>query len=530
MNLSRIKKDPYIPSPISDIPPPAQPLTSRPNPYSLVTMRQIIRTLSAGLFLLFAVRAGAPVGILDSVKANEVLIHRDKWGVPHIYGKSMRAVAFGYGYAQSEDHLDAMLRMFLRAKGEISKVEGEKEVPQDLAQRALLIGEIVDQNWDRVPQSSKEYYQAFADGINRYIETHPKEKQPWYWKITARDVAIHLKYTILRNAFGLAGDKITGKRGDSGIGSNAWAIAGSRSASGKAMLLGNPHLPWTGALQWYEAHLKCPEFDIEGVAFFGMPVPALGHNGDIAWSATDNKANTSDVYREKIDPKNPDRYLDSDGQWKTMEKRTFEIEVRQPDGSMKTVTRTAAYTRRGPYMPSPGGQSYSMALAGWKDMPDLLTGAIKRAEAHNLDQFKAALSEYPLDKWHLVYADRGGNIFLAGNGYFPRRDPKYDWTKPVPGWEEAAQWKGIHPFSEVPQFANPPGGLIVQCNQSVFASAEPSPIKPADYPPYIAHGELVNQPNSRAARAFKLLGAPKVTGKITGVRLSTCTAGPLIRS
>ena len=108
-----------------------------------------------------------------------------------------------------------------------------------------------------------------------------------------------------------------------GRGSNAWAIAPLKSASGRAMLLGNPHLPLTGPLQWYEAHLKCPEFDMAGVSFFGVPIPALGTNGNVAWSFTDNKADIADVYEEKIDPKNPDRYLDSDGQWKTMEKRSF---------------------------------------------------------------------------------------------------------------------------------------------------------------------------------------------------------------
>lgn len=458
-----------------------------------------------------ALICAARAGTLESVKPNEVLIHRDKWGVPHIYGRSAPAVAFGFGYAQAEDHLEAMLKMFLAARGEIAKVEGEGAVERDLAQRTFLVPEIIDQTWGRVPQSSKDYYAAFADGINRYVATHPKEKLPWYWKITARDVAIYTKQVILRNGQWTAGSKMMGQAADDGRGSNAWAIAGWRSASGKAMLLGNPHLPWTGPLQWYEAHLKCPEFDFAGVGFFGTPVPALGHNADMAWSATDNKADIANVYREKIDPQDPERYLDSDGQWKKLEKRTFQIEARQADGSLKAVARTAIYTRRGPYLAGANGQHYSVAIGGWKDMPDSLTGCIRRAAAHNLEEFKAALAEYPLDKWHLVYADRGGNIFIVGNGYFPRRDPKYNWDQPVPGWEEAAQWKGIIPFKELPQYANPPGGVIVQCNQSIFASADPSPVKAADYPPFIAHGALVNQRDSRTHRAFELLSSPKVT-------------------
>src|SRR5579871_4066604 len=109
--------------------------------------------------------------ILDTVKGREVLIQRDRWGVPHIYGQSIAAVAFGNGYAQAEDHLDGMLRLYLKARGERSRVEGPSAVEQDLIERRLMHREIVERTWNAVPQASRDCYQAFADGINRYIET-----------------------------------------------------------------------------------------------------------------------------------------------------------------------------------------------------------------------------------------------------------------------------------------------------------------------------------------------------------------------
>jgi acyl-homoserine lactone acylase PvdQ len=458
------------------------------------------------VLLCTALGVCAEKATLDAVKPNEVLIQRDRWGVPHIYGQSMTAVAYGAGYAQAEDHLDAMLRLFLRALGELSRVEGSSALKDDVVNRTLMHRELVERTWNVVPESSQAYYQAFADGINSYIESHPKEKQFWYWKVTALNVATYQRYTVMRYSFRLAMEKLVGgKAVQPGEGSNAYAISASRSASGHAMLHGDPHLPWAGESRMgYEMHLKCPQFDMAGTGFFGNPIPMIGHNGDIAWTATNNAANTADVFEEKIDPKNPDRYLDSDGQWKLMDKRTVRIEVRQPDSSMRSIEKILRYTRRGPSIESQG-HSYSIAIARWRDFPDPLTGSILRAQAQNLGAFRAALTEYPMDKWNLIYADRQGNISYVDNGVFPRRSGAYDYNKPVPGWEPGAQWTGYHAFSDLPQFTNPPNGVIVQCNNSPYSTAQPPVLDPARFSPYLAHSsELTNIPNSRAERAFNL--------------------------
>ena len=218
-----------------------------------------------------------------------------------------------------------MLRLFLTARGELSRVEGQSALGEDVIQQTLMHRELVERTWKEVPQSSRDFYQAFAGGINRYIETHPEEKQPWYWKVEAQDIATYLRYTVMRYSLRVAMSKFGGPGAvPPGVGSNAYAISASRSANGHAMLHGDPHLPWYGESRMgYEVHLKCPELDIAGTGFFGVPVPMIGHNAGAAWTATNNAANTADVFEEKIDPQNPDKYLDSDGQWKAMEKRTI---------------------------------------------------------------------------------------------------------------------------------------------------------------------------------------------------------------
>jgi acyl-homoserine-lactone acylase len=466
------------------------------------------RTLTYYLAVLLFVCTsfGAEKRTLDTVKAGEVLIDRDRWGVPHIYGQSMPAVAFGAGYAQAEDHLDPMLRLFLVARGELSRIEGRSSLADDVIERTLMHREIAERTWSAVPQATRDYYQAFADGINRYMETHAAEKQPWYWKVEARDVATYSRYIIMRYSLRVAMAKIGGGPATPpGVGSNAYAISASRSASGHAMLHGDPHLPWYGENRMgYEVHLKCPELDVAGTGFFGVPVPLIGHNADAAWTATNNAANTADVFDEKVDPQNPDRYLDSDGQWKLMEKRTVRIEVREPDGSMQNVDRVLRYTVRGPYMES-HGHGYSVAIARWKDFPDPLTGYLMRAKVRNVDDFRASLSEYPMDKWNLIFADRKGDIFYVDNGVFPKRGTGYDYNKPVPGWEPGAQWNGYVAFRDLPQFTNPPNGVIVQCNNSPYSTAQPAVLDPANFSKYLAHSwEVTNVANSRAEYATDL--------------------------
>ncbi len=498
----------------------------------MMRMRGIALVAALLLYTPFGICEQKP--ILDAVKGREVLIQRDRWGVPHIYGQSIAAVAFGNGYAQAEDHLDGMLRLYLKARGERSRVEGPSAVEQDLIERRLMHREIVERTWNAVPQASRDCYQAFADGINRYIETHPKERQPWYWKVQAQDVATYMRFTMIRNGLFIA----MGKMGTPGAGppaaSNAWAISASRSASGHAMLHADPHLPWSGDVRMgYEVHLKCPEMDVAGTGYIGEPLPLIGHNADVAWTATNNAANTADVFAEKIDPQNPDRYLDSDGQWKLMEKRTIRMEVRQSDGSMHPVEETLRYTRRGPYFES-HGRGYSVAIARWSDFPDPLTGSILRAKVRDVDDFKASLAEHPLDKWNLVYADRQGNIYYVDNGVFPKRGAGYDFSKPVPGWERGAQWNGYVAFRDLPQFTNPANGLIVNCNNSPYSSVQPPLLDPANFAPYLAHSfELTNASYNRAGHAFELFAQyPKISwedSRRIALDVKAINVGPFVR-
>ena len=143
----------------------------------------------------------------------------------------------------------------------------------------------------------------------------------------------------------------------------------------------------------------------------------------------------------------------------------------------------------------------------------MLTGSILRAKARNVEDFRAALAEYPLDKWNLIFADRQGDAYYVDNGVFPKRGPGFNFNKPVPGWEPGAQWNGYVAFRDLPQFTNPPNGVIVQCNNSPYSTAQPAVLDPDKFSPYLAHSlELTNIPKSRAERAMELFQAhPKIS-------------------
>lgn len=488
-------------------------------------MRAFIK--SAVVVLGLSVLA-TPAEILSA--PGEARILRDRWGVPHIYGATPEAVAFGFGYAQAEDHLEAMFRLFAKARGELARVDGERVLAWDVVTRSLRIPEMVDADLDGIRPDVRRFAAAFAAGINNYVHRHPGCRKPWYWTLTGRDIFIYLRYGVLRDSYRVLQQQGQSGKGGEPDGSNAWAIGKSRSVTGYAMLHSGPHLAWKGDTQWTEAHLKCPEFDVAGATFFGMPQIAMGHNGHLAWANTSNVADVADLYMEKIHPKDPDLYLDNDGSWKRMKARRYEFAVRARDGSLKQVVREVRYTRRGPYLTPPGGKaSYSFAVPAERSSD--VVGAFDMMRARSIEEAKAALRVLAPHRRHFVMADRGGNIYVLGAGIFPRRHPRYDWSRPVPGWEKDAEWGPPLAFDELPQITNPPGGLIVQCNNSVFSSARPSPIDARDFPQYHAERGRASRA-SRAGRAYDLLDTkPKITWEDhleAALDLRTLTSQPLL--
>jgi acyl-homoserine-lactone acylase len=236
--------------------------------------------------------------------ARSVTIYRDNYGVPHIYGPTDASCVFGYAFAQAEDNFWQIEDSYLRAIGRASEVYGEKTLNDDMLVRALEIPRLSQLEYQRSTPRMKQLAEALAEGLNYYLDRHPQVKprlithfEPWQPFAFGRYALYDL---FLFGRTGIEPKQIRDAASEQG--SNMWAIAPAKSATGHAMLFINPHQPFFGAGQWYEGHLHSGEgWDMSGASFFGSLFPTIGHNEYLGWSHTVNEPDVVDVYEETFD-------------------------------------------------------------------------------------------------------------------------------------------------------------------------------------------------------------------------------------
>jgi penicillin amidase len=270
------------------------------------------------------------------------------------------------------------------------------------------------------------------------------------------------------------------------IGSNSWAIAGSRTASGKPYFANDMHLAEQMPSIWYEIGLHCSPmgsdcpYNVVGYSFAGAPSVIVGHNDRIAWGFTNVDPDILDLYIEKINPENPNQY-EVNGQWEDMRLVDETIQVAGSD----PVKLTVRYTRHGPVIwDNPQDQKTTMEKWGI-DLPDNFAIALRwtalepsdvfRAplgmdKAQNWDEYQHAVSYFSVPSQNAAYADIDGNIGYHTLGVIPIRNPGHDGTYPVPGWTDDYEWQGYIPFDSLPTSYNPPEGYIVTANNAIIGS------------------------------------------------------------
>ena len=262
------------------------------------------------------------------------------------------------------------------------------------------------------------------------------------------------------------------------LGSNSWAVAGSRSTSGRPLLANDPHLPLTAPSVWYFARLDAPGLHLFGATLPGIPVVVIGRNAHVAWSMTTTYADTQDLYLERVDPGHPDRYLTPQG-WTEFETRVEEIAVR----GEQPVRVTVRSTRHGPVISGalaavdaalpPGRSQYVLALrwAALEPGDTTLPAFLAMNRATDTPQFDDALRGVTVVVQNVVFAGDDGHIALRVVGRVPRRraDDDLYGLVPSPGWDPRYDWQGWLAPDDLPRQLDPGGGIIVTANQKITA-------------------------------------------------------------
>lgn len=438
----------------------------------------------------------------------EVRILRDTWGVPHIFGKTDADVAYGLAFAHAEDDFVTIQGALLAARGKLASEFGRDMAANDYMVALLRIDEIVAAGYPQLGDDVRAVCEAYADGLNHYAALHPDQAIARLYPVHGDDVVRGFVHKtplffgidkVLTDLF----DEEREAANEDVKGSNAFAVAPSRTANGETFLVVNSHQPWTGPVAWYEAQLKSDEgWDMVGGVFPGAPVILHGHNRRLGWAHTVNSPDLIDVYRLDIDPDNEDRYL-FDGEWKTLETRTAEIDVKLWGPIRWTFEREVLHSVHGPVVRRPHG-TYALRFASYGEVGQLEQW-YRMNKASTWNEWQSAMRQNAIPMFNTIYADADGNIFYVYNGVLPERKEGWDYTGELPGNTSETLWTDTLPYDQLPQILNPESGFVQNANSSPFQTTlgDDNPLEENFSSTYGIETRMTN----RSLRAHELLGS-----------------------
>ena len=457
-------------------------------------MRSSRLVLSASWLLI----AGT-LGCSSTGPANTEILW-DRYGVPHIFARNEEELFYAFGRAQARAHGDLLLRLYGEARARAAEYWGEDHLESDRWLRTVGIPDRARTWYQRQPPAFRSYLDAFARGINDYASentTEIDENRLVVLPVHATDVLAHLQriihFTFVSKQQAVAA---AAERRDS-RGSNAWAIAPSRSASGHAMLLANPHLPWSGRFRFFEAHLQTEGVNIYGANLVGLPVLGTAFNEHLGWTHTVNALDGQDLYELQV---KADGYL-WNGRVIPFDEHQEILKIKQPDGGWKKENLIVKRSIHGPVVDESEDRALAARVVGL-DQPGALEQWWNMGRARNLEEFEDAVRELQIPMFTIVYADRDGHVMHLFNGrvpVLPRGD--WDWSRTVPGGTDQTLWTATHPYRDLPRVVDPPSGWLQNANDPPWTTTFPRVLDPAEFPAYMAPRAM----SFRAQRSARML-------------------------
>lgn len=445
-------------------------------------------------------------------RARGVTIARDDLGIPHVTGKTDADVVFGVIYAQAEDDFNRVETNYLNAMGRLAEAEGESAIWRDLRMKLFVNPDSLRTQYAASPEWLRALMDAWADGLNYFLYTHPDVKprvitrfEPWMaLSFTEGSIGGDIETISLAGLeafYGGAAAAAVALHPDAPpaepSGSNGFAIAPSRTASGKAMLLINPH---TSFFFRAVAQMTSEEgLNAYGAMTWGQFFIYQGFNARLGWMHTSSGNDAIDEFAETIVRKPDSTYAYRYG---TEERPVVASRIEVPfrtDSGRAVRTFTVYRTHHGPVVREADGRWVAVSLM--QEPIKALTQSYSRTRATSLAEFRQTMELHTNSSNNTIYADADGNIAYFHANFVPRRNPKFNWDKPVDGSNPATEWQGIHSLDESPNVFNPASGWIQNTNNAPWSAAGPDSPKEKDYPAYFDRaGE-----NPRGIHAIRVL-------------------------
>lgn len=421
-------------------------------------------------------------------QAKRVTIHRDQWGIPHIYGKTDADAVFGLMYAQCEDDFARVELNYIEKLGRMSEVKGEKELAYDLYIKLLIDENEAKAEYKTSPAWLKKLLNAYADGINYYLQKHPEVKprlithfEPWYpllWTdgsigaistgdVTEKETALFygLPTTVASVKYQTPDEKLTG--------SNGFAVGPSLSKTGNSLLYINPHVTFYFRP---EVHVESEEgLSVYGAVTWGQFFVYQGFNPYNGWMHTSSEVDVADAYYETTRSREGRMEYLLDSKWIPFQTKIITL------GSRKIK---AYFNHRGPVLAARNGKWIS--VRSYNRARKSLIQSWLRTKTTGFEDYKRVMDLRANTSNNTVYADNKGNIAYWHGNYVPRRDGSKDWGLPQDGSTSKNDWKGLHSVDQLVHVYNPATGWIQNCNSTPFTVSGTSSPTRANFPVYMA--------------------------------------------
>jgi len=457
-------------------------------------------------------------------EARNVTITRDDWGIAHIHGKTDADAVFGMIYAQAEDDFNRVETNYMNSIGRAAETEGESAIWRDLRMKMFIDPADMKAKYQSSPAWLKALMDAWADGLNFYLANHPEVKprvithfEPWM-ALTFSEGSIggdiesinlnqlqsfYSKPAVANLSLSNSDPSAVTEERDPNIdpgGSNGIAIAPSNTVGKHSLLLINPHTSF-----YFRSELQMTSdegLNAYGATTWGQFFIYQGFNEHCGWMHTSSAVDQMDEYLETIVKKDGKYFYKYGNEERPVTLSTITVPYKTTSGTTERIF-TVYRTQHGPIIRAQSDKWVSIALM--QEPVKALTQSYTRTKATDYKSFKQTMELHTNSSNNTIFADGDGDIAYFHGNFIPRRDPKFDWTKPVDGSNPETDWHELLSVDETPKLLNPASGWLYNSNNSPWSAAGPSSPKQSDYPKYVDNGVE----SARGLHAVRVLQSKK---------------------